>query len=283
MAPNIILFSGGEQNRPYLVELGLALTGKLGALTDFELMVQSSQSKSSKAIQSAPEEVKERSFFKRKYACVSVESGIKAVTSVYGFSGFEPNTIMMGWSRNVKNGDFLANVLTDFKKKKLNAVFLDYDKNAQFGKKESIDIWWNGKGRNISFALNLMRIILTSPDWRDAQIRILIINQDSKKTDGLYRNTKILLNERRIEAGVKIITDEFGSRSRDLVIQNESKEADLIVLGISNNQSNYQKEYIESINKLSELSSSIMILNPSEEFEEINLMDAHLKEKGFRN
>ena len=35
--PNIILFSGGELARPHLVELGLSLSGKLGALTDFNL------------------------------------------------------------------------------------------------------------------------------------------------------------------------------------------------------------------------------------------------------
>jgi amino acid transporter/GTPase SAR1 family protein len=280
--PNIILFSGGKQSRPYLVELGLALSGKLGALTDFELLLQSSQNKSSKAIEVAPEEGKQINFFKRKFACESIESGIKTVTSVYGFSGFEPNTIMMGWSRNVKNGDFLAHVLTDLKQKKLNAVFLDYDKNAQFGKKESIDIWWNGKGRNLSFALNLMRILLTSAEWRDAQLRILIINQDSQKTDRLYRNTKILLNEKRIEASVKIINDEVGSRSRELVIQNESKEADLIVIGISNSQKSYHKEYIDSINRLSELPSSMMILSPSDEFEEVNLVDSPLKEKALK-
>ena len=115
--PNIILFSGGEESRPHLVELGLALSGKLGALTDFELLLQPSQSENKKTIEIA--NTKEVNFFKRKFTCDTIESGIELVTSVYGFSGFEPNTIMMGWSRNIKNGNFLANVLTDLKKKRL--------------------------------------------------------------------------------------------------------------------------------------------------------------------
>ena len=277
--PNIILFSGGEESRPHLVELGLALSGKLGALTDFELLLQPSQSENKKTIEIA--NTKEVNFFKRKFTCDTIESGIELVTSVYGFSGFEPNTIMMGWSRNIKNGNFLANVLTDLKKKDLNAVFLDYDKKASFGKKETIDIWWNGKGRNLSFALNLMRILLTAQEWRDAHLRILIINPNSQNTDRLYRNTKILLEEKRIEASVKIISDDFGNRSLDLVIKSESTEADLIILGISSNQSNYQKEYIEKINKISELNSSIMILSPSDEFEEVNLIDIPIKNKSI--
>jgi amino acid transporter len=36
--PNVILFSGGEQNRPHLIEMGKALVGKLGIFTNFELV-----------------------------------------------------------------------------------------------------------------------------------------------------------------------------------------------------------------------------------------------------
>ena len=42
--PNIILFRGGKQDRLHLVELGLAMSGKLGALTDFELVVNGGSS-----------------------------------------------------------------------------------------------------------------------------------------------------------------------------------------------------------------------------------------------
>ena len=38
--PNIILFSGGARNRPYLIELGKAIVGKLGIFTNFELIEQ---------------------------------------------------------------------------------------------------------------------------------------------------------------------------------------------------------------------------------------------------
>lgn len=269
--PNIVLFSGGKQARPYLVELGLAMSGKLGALTDFELVISSNPYLQTDANRNKDKK-KEDHFFTRQFVSDSVESGIKTVTNVYGFSGFEPNTIMMGWSRDTKNADFLANVLTHFKKKNLNAVFLDYDKNSGFGKKENVDIWWNGKGRTLSFALNLMRFILADSEWRDARLRILVINNDNKLTDKLYKNTVTLLEEKRISAEVKIINDDFGTRSKEMIINSESKNADLILLGISPKASSYTRQYIEAISKVSELPASLLILSPSDEFEEINIV-----------
>ncbi len=268
--PNIILFRGGKQERLHLVEMGLAMSGKLGSLTDFELIIDGSP-KSVQSINHNKTKKKDH-FFSRRIVSDSLENGIKSVTNIYGFSGFEPNTVMMGWSHDPKNADYLANILADLKKKNMNAVFLDYDQNEGFGKKENIDIWWNGKGRHLSFALNLMRFILADPDWRDANLRILIINADNKITDKLYRNTTTLLEEKRINAEVKIISDDFGTRNKEMIINSESAEADLVILGISPNASSYTSNYIESIGQIFKLPASILILSPSDEFEEINII-----------
>jgi hypothetical protein len=275
--PNILLFSGGQQARPHLVELGLAMSGKLGALTDFELVINSNPYLHTQPMPVDANKKLENHFFKRQFVCDTVESGIKSVTNVYGFSGFEPNTVMMGWSRDAKNATFLSNTLVHLKNKNLNAVFLDYDKNAGFGKKQNIDIWWNGKGRILSFTLNLMRFILADNDWRDANLRILIINSDNQLTDKIFKNTTTLLDEKRVEAEVKIISDDFGTRSKEMIINNESADADLIILGISNKTTSYTSDYIQSIGQLTGLPASILILSPSEEFEEINIVGASVQ------
>lgn len=270
--PNIILFRGGKQDRLHLVEMGLAMSGKLGALTDFELVISSNAEIHSAPIPEPKGKKWKNHFFSRSLICNSLESGIKSVTSVYGFNGFEPNTVMMGWSRDPKNAGILANVITDLKKKNLNTVFLDYDKNAGFGKRENIDIWWNGKGRHLSFALNLMRFILSDAEWRDANLRILVINGDNKLTDKIHRNTRLLLEEKRMIAEIKIISDDFGTRTKEMIINSESVSADLIVLGVSANPAFFTEKYVESISQITDLPSSILILSPSDEFEEINFV-----------
>ncbi|NJM15777.1 MAG: hypothetical protein HC896_10795, partial [Bacteroidales bacterium] len=160
--PNIILFSGGEKARPHLVEMGLSLTGKLGALTDFNL-VGAENAMPPNQNNTLEKGNKNRAYFLRQFACNNIESGIKTVTSVYGFSGFEPNTVLMGWAKQTDNLIFLANVLKDLRSKNLNTIFLNYDKVQGFGKKERIDIWWNGKGNFLSFALNILKFLQSAP------------------------------------------------------------------------------------------------------------------------
>ena len=181
----------------------------------------------------------------------------------------------MGWSRNTKNVNFLVNVLKELKSKDLNAVFLDYDKKTGFGKKENIDIWWNGKGRHLSFTLHILKFLLSDPSWRDAEIRILIINNDTSITDAIYRNTAALLSEKRIKAEIRIINNDFGTRTKESIINAESAHADLIVLGLSQKNNAYTQEYINRINNISELPSTLLLLRPSNEFEEINLIEPY--------
>ena len=121
------------------------------------------------------------------------------------------------YAKNIKVviANILDNVDSKVKTQKLNAVFLDYDKNAGFGKKERIDIWWNGKGRHLSFSLNILRFLQSDPTWRDPEIRILIINNDTSLTEKIYRNTAALIDEKRMKAEIKIISDDFGSRSKE--------------------------------------------------------------------
>ncbi len=271
-SPNIILFSGGEKARPHLVEMGLALTGKLGALTDFNLSVGEGSAIAEKPGESI-EKNKVGGYFTRQLECDSIEEGIKSVTNVYGFSGFEPNTVLMGWSKSNKNSGFLSEMLKDLTTKKLNAVFLDYDKKCGFKDKESIDIWWNGKGSHLSFSLNMLRFLLSDATWLDARVRIIIINSDTSLHDGLYRNTNAILLEKRINAEVKVISDDFGSRTKEEIINTESVNTALIVLGLSQKSSSYYPEYIQKVNAICEIPASILLLSPAEEFEEINLLD----------
>lgn len=270
--PNIILFSGGEKARPHLVELGLELTGKLGALTDFNFLLGNDSIKKSLRF-NKKEKDENLKYFLRTLPCNTVEEGIKTVTNVYGFSGFEPNTVLMGWSKLNENREFLVRILKDLKAKNLNTVFLNYDKTNGFGKKESIDIWWNGKGTFLSLALNLLKFLQTSQEWRDSKVRLFVINSDSSLIDKIHRDISALLSDKRIDAEIKILSDDFGSRTKEDIIHSESSSADLLILGLSKRRSASSNEYIDTINSITQLPASMLLLYPSNEFEEINLID----------
>ncbi len=280
--PNVLLFNESDKTRPHLIEMGLSLTGQLGALTDYNL-ITSPKSESETNIISAPIlQEKKQNYFTREFHSDSFANGIKTVSSVYGFSGFEPNTVLMAWSREVQNANFLADILNDLKSKNLNVVFLDYDKKNGFGKKQKIDIWWDGQGRFLSFALNILRFLSSDPSWRDVQVRILIINGQTAMHDSIIRNTKAIISDKRIKAEVTVVNDDFGSRTREEIINSESMGSDLLMIGISQNKRSYTTEYISYINRLANLPSSLLLLSPSNEFEEISLFEnilSHTKQE----
>ena len=109
----MIMFSGNPNNRMHMIEIGKAIAGKLGILTAFELV------KSDDRIMAKTESNLERGkdaigYFKHKLHCRDIYSGMDQIARVYGFSGVEPNTILMGWSKIPTNEDRFLDLIESF-------------------------------------------------------------------------------------------------------------------------------------------------------------------------
>ncbi len=268
--PNIILFSGGS-SRPYLLDLGKALVGKLGILSNFEL-IEDPSSKSVIRKGEAPEaplkELQEEGIFTRKHTCKNLYDGIDIIATTYGFSGIEPNTILMGWGRNTKDTERYAQLLKKFYELNYNSVFLSFDKEQGFGSRKKIDIWWNAEDNNLPFALALSRFISSSNEWRTATIRILVITEFSTLSGKIHNSLNQVLDNYRISAAVKVINNAIDKRPVKDIIKAESQEADLIFLGISENIYRQPETYTQRINELTDsLRGSILLIDASSFFE----------------
>ncbi|TVQ15036.1 MAG: AAA family ATPase [Bacteroidetes bacterium] len=275
--PNIILFSGGAKHRPYLINVAKALVGKLGIFTNFEL-VENKDEKTlfSKEQQIIEEEATERKgVFTRKHVCRDVYEGMESIAKIYGFSGFEPNTILMGWPRNSRKPEAFVNMVKKFKKLDYSQIFLNYDKTFDFGKKRRIDLWWSGKGRNISFALTLLRFISSSQSWRTAQIRILVINNQSSLTEKYYELLEQILENKRIKAEIKIINNSVEKQPATNIMRSESIETDLSIIELDDKQ----EDFFEKINLLTESLPSSLILSASTFFDEHTVVSRPLDER----
>ncbi len=271
--PNVILFSGGEQNRPHLIEMGKALVGKLGIFTNFELVEDPKsdtifRESDLAAMRSAS--AKKEGVFTRKHHCRDFYEGIDLISRVYGFSGFEPNTILMGWGRKTRDPEKFAKLLETFKKQDYNTVFLSYNQQNGFGKFKQIDFWWTGSGRNLTLALTLLRFITSSKEWLTAKIRIKIINQDSSQTESLYRLVNQLLDQYRLQASVKVINNGVEQLPEAEIILAESAGTDLTILELPETTAN-GLQVIEKTNELVSYLKTCLIIRASSFFDEVNL------------
>jgi amino acid transporter len=277
--PNVILFSGGSGNRPHLIEIGKALVGKLGIFTNFELVENPDEELLfDKTARVSLETYSEHSnIITRKHSCRNVYEGMAMISRVYGFSGFEPNTILMGWSKNTTNTKKWEELLITFNKLDYNLAFLNYDKKNGFGKHKRIDFWWTGEGRNLALALHLIRFITVTPKWRHAEIRILSINTDPKNTDRYYAILGQMIDSYRIRANVKVIvnTDKLPDIKE---ICSESQDTDLTIVEIPKFINEKIENNVAQVNNLIENLKSCLIIHASTDFDEVNVISKAIYE-----
>jgi solute carrier family 12 sodium/potassium/chloride transporter 2 len=149
--PNIILFSGGTNVRTYLMEFGLNIAGKQGFLSNFDLVLsEDSEHLFSKPKQKIESDIQDKytGVFTRRQAVSDLYDGIEMISRNYGFSGVEPNTVMLGWARQTEDPKRFSKMVRRLTKLDMNVILLDYDKKVGWGRKQSIDIWWRGGGHN---------------------------------------------------------------------------------------------------------------------------------------
>ncbi len=275
--PNVMLFSGGEKSRPHLIEMGRSLVGKMGVFTNFELTEQPAGDflfgiKEMQMHQGAA--MQQKGVFTRRHTCRDIYEGIDIISRVYGFAGFEPNTVLMGWARNTRQPEKFAKLLTSLKRQDLNSVFLSYDKEKGFGSYKKIDFWWKGSGRGLSLALFLLRFLTTSDRWRTARLRILVISNDSSKTDNLYSMINQLLDNNRMKAEVKVINNGVEQLPDEKIVGAESRETDLAIMEFPGFSAKDISSAIAKTNTLSQSVHTSLFISPSTFFDEVTVLDA---------
>ena len=271
--PNIILFTGGAKRRPHLLEFAKSLVGHYGFLTNFDLIVNEQSEVLFPKYQQTDidQSSQETGIFFRSLTVKDVYQGIEMIVRTYGFSGIEPNTVILGWPRNTKKPQNFVHLLQIIHSLDYNLILIDYDSRYGFGRYKQIDIWWRGAGNNGNFALTLAKLMTMNPPWRGALIRLLIVNNDNSKAFYLYRRANDMLSNLRIEAQVKIINNELEKRSFYDIVRKESNTADLVFVGLPGIPQGQEHEFVERTNRLLFEIGTVALIRASRVFKSLNL------------
>ncbi len=269
--PNIIMFSGEDAQRHYMVKLGNDIAGKLGMITGFQLIESDCEILPRKEV--IKDNAKDGSgFFKNVHTCRSIYEGIDEIVRVYGFNGVEPNTILMGWSNNQKNRTEFIHLISRLKKNNFNAAYLQYNNKRGMGSYKTLDIWWSGWGGNLTFAINLIRHLTSSRNWSYPKVRLFVVTNDSAKTGVIYTSLQNILDQYRVKMEVIVIDNSVENMTRNQIICKNSGETDLTIVGIPDKKIiDTEKTYVE-ISELSEKMGSMLLINASSNFEEYNII-----------
>ncbi|MBN1463767.1 MAG: hypothetical protein JW922_08870, partial [Paludibacteraceae bacterium] len=274
--PNIILFSGGTNVRKHLLNLGSNFVGDHGFLSNFDLKVNEDEpTLLTKKDQNINSEISEKypGVYTRQQSVNNLYEGIETIAQNYGFSGVEPNTVMMGWARQSSDPERFVKSINNLVELDMNVLLVDYDKKRGYGKYKKIDVWWRGGSTNGNLALYFAKFLLSSEAWENAEIRLLIVNDQIELTSTIYENSKNILENLRIKANIIIIDNEIEQKSFYDIIKKESLDSDLIFLGFPHLEQGHEQDFVERTNKLCADIGTVVLIKSASLFKETNMGD----------
>lgn len=272
--PNILLFSGGNKSRPYLLAFGKYLVAEQGMISNFDLIFNKSHKvlfpKHNQALPES-ESLNDEGVFSRRQECNNVYRGIENISATYGFSGVEPNTVVLGWGRKTDHPQRFARMLRFLSDLDLNIVLLDYDPIKGFGSKRQIDIWLRGGSNNGNLMLSLIKFIKISFPWHNATTRLMIINSQNDSEQQIIGEANQMLDNMRIDAEIIIINNEINKKPVNVIIKEESANADLTFLGMAEVEEGKELEFIERADNLYKDLGTVAIVKASSFFSELTI------------
>ena len=266
--PNILLFSGGTKKRPYLIEFSKSISSRGGMVSNFDLIEDKSSNalfpKSNQVVKD--EQINDDSIFHRKLYCQNIFKAIETIANTYGFSGIDPNTILMGWARNTKDPIYFGQMTQKLKDLDYNILYLDYDEKRGFGNYSEIAVWWSTINKENELELQLIKFLKSSSKWNNSNVVIYYVNNSSVSSENLTQEIEGVLEKKRIRAEIKIINNLIEKRNLNELIRSRSYSADLVLMNLPKLVYGKEKDFINASNNLFEDIGSALFIEASSNF-----------------
>jgi len=272
--PNIILFSGQSDHQKYLLQLSKTVSGRTGIVTNFKLILDK---KKGKPLRKSEQIIRDETFselgiFARQVKVDNIYSGITNIATTFGFSGVEPNTIMMGWPKGLENSIEYSKMTETLLHLDYNLLYLDFDRKTKFGNYQTVDLWWRETdSKNAEMMLNIARFIVASPRWNNTSIRVLFVNNSNTETTLIHSKIYKLVEDLRVNVAIEIINNAVEQKAFYDIIEQQSKFTNLTLVGIPNYKIEKQAEFILKTNHLFENIGSTLLIKAADNFNELDL------------
>ena len=281
--PKIILISGKSDHQSYLLELCKTVSGRTGIVTNFKLILdkENSEPPLKKTDQVVRDEMfQELGIFARQVKVNNIYSGITNIATTFGFSGVEPNTIMMGWPKGLEDSSEYSKMTQILLHLDYNLLYLDFDRKSKFGNHKTVDLWWRETdSKNAEMMLNIARFIIASPKWNGTNIRVLFVNNNNVDVSIIESKISKLVEDLRVNVEIKIINNAVEQKMFYFIIEEESKATDLTIVGIPDYNIEKQAEFVLKTNNLFESIGSTLLVKAAHNFNELDLDLLNLKSK----
>ena len=260
--PNILILSGAPTKRWHLITLGNDFTQGQSLMT-VSTVIKSPDVPYDR-LQKLENNIREFLQNRRIQALVKVVSaedpfiGSELMVNMYGMGGLVPNTIMLGDTQEQENHQPYCDMVSHFYYARRNVVIVRGGEDGEFGKRERVDLWWGGLNKNGGLMMLLAYLLKNSMNWQNAQVTIKMVVNDENAASKAYQNLDGIIKNMRVNFDQKVIV-QSDKTFWDILVE-ESKYADLLMMGLAEPGENFV-EYYENLNeKTSGLPATIFVL-----------------------
>ncbi len=270
--PNIVSFLSDDIPEDNALAFSSSLAGKLGFISQFKLIDSSVEHirKEDQSVTTKDSVVK--GIFKRKVNADNYWEGVLSVAQYYGFSGVEPNTILLDWKQSFIDKERFKSSVDKLIDWDYNICFLHYNDRKGFGNKKKIDIWWNNLSNTTELTLSIAKFFSQSLDWRNAEIIIKYVGDDAND-----KALKKAVNELKELFRLKIETKFFNKKEftdTASLIAKESDQTDLIFIELPTDEEE-QKSLAFILDKI----GSTVLIHASSYFDDFEIIKEVKDEK----
>ncbi len=267
--PNILVFAGDLQKRFPLVQLANFLNQRRGILTICNMIIgdikkddidlKKEVKKMDKVLDLAGIQA-----FNEVNVVSDFEAGTINITQANGIAGLHSNTIMFGWSDKRKRLISMLKTIRIISGLQKSSLLVRINVLPEISGRDRMDIWWRGKHSNGDLMLLLAHLLSLNDEWKNAKIIIHTIILREEDREFMLKNVNEMIKEVRIKAEPRIIIKP-NDKSVTEVIHENSRNANLVFMGLKLPQDGEEKDYVDRLEELSgELKTTIFVRNAEE-------------------
>ena len=192
------------------------------------------------------------------------ERGVIDITQANGFAGLHSNTVMFGWSEKRERVISQLRIMRAISRVGKSTIIARPRWTANGTHEKRIDLWWGGLQNNGDMMLLLAYLLRLSGEWGDARLVVhSVVATEEEQTD-MTMNLSLLIPEARMQAETQIVVRQPGETVAD-IIHRESRDADVVFLGLMEPEEGAEAEYADRLVELAEgLRTTIFVRNAGE-------------------
>ena len=201
--------------------------------------------------------------------------GSEHLVETYGLGSLVPNTILLGDTKEGPHRAPYCRMVERFYFSKRNVLIVRDDEKRGFGDRKVIDLWWGGLQANGALMLILAYLLQSSFKWSDATVRLKMVVPDDDAARDARKNLEAMAARTRTGAEPHVLA--ANGRPFFDILQESSRDADLVFMGIAKPEEGEFEEYYAELRERTEgLPSTVFVLAAEEiAFREVLLRYDH--------